>query len=90
MNPQGLARRRWRTVGTLGAPLLVLYLLFMLLIAWARDAAAVLLAPGVTLAMLLAALVIAGTWFTTWLYVRWANRPLGQQPDRPCGGGPEV
>ena len=90
MNPQELARRRWRTVGLLGAPLLMLYVLFMLLIAWARDAAAVLLAPGLTLAMLLAALVIAGTWFTTWVYVRWANRPLGQQPNWPRGVGPDA
>ena len=35
-----------------------------------------LLAPGLSLGMLLGALVIVVAWVLTWIYVRWANTPL--------------
>jgi uncharacterized membrane protein (DUF485 family) len=86
MNAQGLPSRRWRIVAVLSAPLIAFYVAFVLLIAFTRNAAAILVVPGVTLALLLAALLIVGTWLTTWLYVRWANRQLAQQA-RPAHTG---
>jgi len=85
MSRRGPSSRRWRTVAALSVPLMALYLVFMLCIAFDRSASRILLLPGVTLPMLLAALLIAGTWLTTWAYVRWADRHLdqrGRQPDR--------
>jgi uncharacterized membrane protein (DUF485 family) len=79
MNLREFSRRRWRVVGAVSAPLLVLYLGFMLLIAFDRKLAATLLVPGLSVAILLGSLVIVGTWFTTWLYVRWTERHLDQQ-----------
>ena len=79
MNLPEFSRKRWRTVGAMSAPLFVLYLAFMLLIAFEREIAATLLVRGVTVANLLGSMVIVGTWVTTWLYVRWANRHLDQQ-----------
>ncbi|MEN8160929.1 MAG: DUF485 domain-containing protein [Myxococcota bacterium] len=46
----------------------------MLLIAWAKPLLATQLVPGLTLGILLGALVIVVSWLLTWVYVRWANR----------------
>jgi uncharacterized membrane protein (DUF485 family) len=88
MTPRELAAKRWRTVAVLSAPLIALYLAFTLLIAFGGKTAVILVAPGVTLAMLLAALVIAATWLTTWLYVRWADRQVREHSPRPRTDGP--
>lgn len=83
MNPQARAPRHWRAVTLLSAPLLILFLVFMLLVAFGRGVMALNLAPGVTLGLLLASLLIVGTWLTTWLYVLWANRHLDRQAREP-------
>jgi len=88
MKPQELPSRRWRIVAALSVPLIAFYVGFMLLIAFTRNAAAILVVPGVTLAILLAALLIVGTWLTTWLYVRWADRHLAQQAPPPHASKP--
>ena len=88
MSRRGAASRRWRTVAALSVPLMALYLAFMLLIAFDRSASGILLVPGVTLPMLLAALLIAGTWLTTWAYVRWAGRHFDQRGREPHQQGP--
>jgi uncharacterized membrane protein (DUF485 family) len=90
MNPREFSRTRWRIVGAISAPLLVLYLAFVLLIAFYRKSMAILLAPGLTVAILLGSLVFVGTWFTTWVYVRWANRHLEQRIRDLRAGGSEV
>ena len=88
MNLRELSRRRWRTVAAMSAPLLVLYIVFMLIIAFYRNIAATQVVPGVSVAILLDALLITGTWLTTWLYVRWANRDLDQGIRQLSAGGP--
>ena len=88
MNLQEFSRRGWRTVGAISAPLLALYIAFMLVIAFYRDIAATQLVPGVSVAILLGAMLIAATWFTTWLYVHWANRHLDRRIRQLRAGGP--
>jgi uncharacterized membrane protein (DUF485 family) len=51
----------------------VLYFGFILLVAFGRHILARRLIPGLTLGILLGALVIVASWVLTWIYVRWAN-----------------
>ena len=69
-----LAARRMRVAGALTAAVVVVYFGFILLIAYAKPLLASLLRPGLSLGILLGALVIVISWLLTWLYVRWANR----------------
>jgi uncharacterized membrane protein (DUF485 family) len=68
-----LAAARWRIAITLSSAVFVLYFGFILAVAFAKDLMARELVPGLSLGILAGALVIAGAWVTTWLYVRWAN-----------------
>jgi uncharacterized membrane protein (DUF485 family) len=88
MNLQRIPSRRWLIVAALSLPLIALYVTFMLIIAFTHSAAAILVVPGVTLAMLLAALLIVGAWLTTWLYVRWADGHLSEQAPPPHASKP--
>jgi uncharacterized membrane protein (DUF485 family) len=90
MNPREFSRTRWRIVRAISAPLLALYLAFVVLSAFYRKSMTILLLPGLTVAILLGLLVIVGTWFTTWVYVRWANRHLEQRTRDFLPGGPAV
>ncbi len=69
-----LAARRARIAGALTAAVMVLYFGFILLIAYAKPLLATQLRPGLSLGILLGALVIVISWALTWGYVRWANR----------------
>jgi uncharacterized membrane protein (DUF485 family) len=69
-----LAARRARVAGVLTAAVMAVYFGFVLLIAYAKPLLATLLRPGLSLGMLLGALVIVISWGLTWVYVRWANR----------------
>ena len=68
-----LAAQRWRIALTLTAVMIVLYFGFIVLIAYDRPLLATLLTPGLTLGILLGALVIVISWLLTYGYVRWAN-----------------
>lgn len=70
---RALAARRWRVALTLTAAMIVIYFGFIALIAYDRPVLATLLAPGLTLGILLGALVIVVSWVLTYGYVRWAN-----------------
>jgi uncharacterized membrane protein (DUF485 family) len=50
-----------------------LYFGFIALIAFAKPVLARVLAPGLSLGIVLGALVIVGSWLLTYAYVRWAN-----------------
>jgi uncharacterized membrane protein (DUF485 family) len=69
-----LAARRARVAGALTAAVVAVYFGFILAIAWAKPLLATLVRPGLSLGILLGALVIVVSWLLTWLYVRWANR----------------
>jgi uncharacterized membrane protein (DUF485 family) len=68
-----LAARRWRIALTLTATIIVIYFGFIALIAYNRPFLARLVAPGLTVGILLGALVIVVSWLLTYGYVRWAN-----------------
>ena len=68
-----LAAQRLRIAVTLTVAMVVLYFGFILLIAYGRSLLATLVTPGLTLGILLGALVIIVSWLLTFLYVRWAN-----------------
>ena len=53
--------------------MIVLYFGFIVLIAYDRALLATMLTPGLTLGILLGALVIVISWLLTYWYVRWAN-----------------
>ena len=63
---------RWRVALALTAAMVVLYFGFILLVAYGRPLLAVQVVPGLTLGILLGALVIVISWLLTWVYVRWA------------------
>jgi len=63
---------RWRVALGLTAVMVVLYFGFVLLVAYGREVLAVQVVPGLTLGILLGALVIVISWVLTWVYVRWA------------------
>ncbi len=68
-----LARARWRVAVTLTVCMVAVYFGFILLIAYDKALLATLITPGLTLGILLGALVIVVAWLLTWVYVRWAN-----------------
>ena len=53
--------------------MVALYFGFIALIAFRKPLLGRLLAPGLSLGILLGALVIVCSWLLTWVYVRWAN-----------------
>ena len=64
---------RWKMAGTLTVAMMVIYFGFISLIAYNKDLLARPVTRGLTLGILLGALVIVGAWVLTWIYVRWAN-----------------
>ena len=68
-----LHRARWRIALALTVAVVVVYFGFIVLIAYRRDVLARLIVPGLSVGILLGALVIVASWLLTWLYVRWAN-----------------
>lgn len=70
---QSLARRRLNVALGLTATMIVVYFGFILLIAFDKPLLATPVVPGLTLGILLGALVIGISWLLTWIYVRWAN-----------------
>jgi uncharacterized membrane protein (DUF485 family) len=65
---------RWRVALSLTIAMMVVYFGFILLVAFQKPFLGSLVAPGLSLGMLLGALVIVVAWILTWVYVRWANR----------------
>jgi uncharacterized membrane protein (DUF485 family) len=70
---QELARRRWNIAIGLTVAIIVIYFGFILLIAYNKPLLATPVTPGLSLGILLGALVIVASWLLTWIYVRWAN-----------------
>jgi uncharacterized membrane protein (DUF485 family) len=70
---EALAQAQWRLALSLTATMMAVYLGFMLLVAWAKPLLGTLLVPGLSLGLLLGALVIVSAWVLIWIYVRWAN-----------------
>ena len=66
------ARRRVATILTVA--MMVLYFGFILLVAYGKTFLTTLIVPGLSLGILLGALVIVAAWVLILVYVRWANR----------------
>ena len=58
----------------LTAVVVVIYFGFIALIAFDKTLLARKLMPGLSLGIVLGALVIVTSWVSTWVYVRWANK----------------
>ncbi|MGQ0646448.1 MAG: DUF485 domain-containing protein [Gemmatimonadaceae bacterium] len=68
-----LSGRRLRLAVVLTAAMIVVYFGFILLIAFNKEMMGSLLRPGLSVGILMGALVIVVSWVLTWVYVRWAN-----------------
>lgn len=68
-----LSAAQWRIATALTAAMIAVYFGFILLIAFDKPLMGRLLVPGLSLGILLGALVIVCSWTFTWVYVRWAN-----------------
>jgi uncharacterized membrane protein (DUF485 family) len=71
---RALSARRFRIALALTGAVMVVYFGFILLVAFAPALLARIEAPGLSLGILLGALVIVFSWLSTWFYVRWMNR----------------
>ena len=70
---QAVSAARWRIAIALTVAMMAVYFGFILLVAFNKPLLGTLLARGLSLGMLLGALVIVVAWALTWIYVRWAN-----------------
>ena len=68
-----LDRNRWRVALALTGAMVLVYFGFIALVAFGRPLLARQLVPGLSVGILLGALVILASWLLTWVYVRWAN-----------------
>ena len=68
-----LAAERWRFSLGLTIAMMVIYFGFILLIAYNKPLLGTLIAPGLSLGILLGALVIVAAWVLIYIYVRWTN-----------------
>lgn len=73
MSSHALHERRWRVAVLLTAAVVVIYFGFILLIAYRKEMMGTRITDGLSLGILLGALVIVASWLLTWAYVRWAN-----------------
>ena len=65
---------RWRVALLLTIAMMVVYFGFILLVAYNKPLLSQLLVPGLSVGILLGALVIVAAWVLIWIYVRWANQ----------------
>lgn len=69
-----VAATRWRVAIVLTVLMMAVYFGFILLVAFAKPLLGAQIVNGLSVGMLLGALVIVVAWVLTWVYVRWANR----------------
>lgn len=68
-----LGDERWRFSFWLTGAMMVIYFGFILLIAYNKPLLGTLIMPGLSLGILLGALVIVAAWVLIYIYIRWAN-----------------
>ncbi|MEH1971610.1 MAG: DUF485 domain-containing protein [Nostoc sp.] len=76
---QALAAERWRVSLILSGAMMFIYFGFILLIAFNKPLLGSLVVPGLSLGILLGALVIVSAWILIFIYVRWANSSYDDQ-----------
>ena len=70
---EAVSAARWRMAVSLTVAMMVIYFGFILLVAFNKPLLGTVVADGLSLGVLLGALVILAAWMLTWIYVRWAN-----------------
>ena len=70
---EAVSAARWRIAVSLTVAMMVAYFGFILLVAFNKPLLGRLIVPGLSLGMLIGALVIVVAWVLIWIYVRWAN-----------------
>jgi len=70
---EAVSAARWRVALSLTVAMMTVYFGFILLVAFDKPLLGRVIAPGLSLGMLLGVLVIMAAWILTWVYVRWAN-----------------
>jgi len=81
-----LARRRGGVAVALSLAVVFVYFGFLFLVAFAKPLMGTLLAPGLSVGIVLGALVIVAAWLLTLVYVRWANTHFDDAVRRLRGG----
>jgi uncharacterized membrane protein (DUF485 family) len=77
-----LSTARWRVAVILTVAMMVLYFGFILLVAFNKPLLGRPLASGLSLGILLGALVIVSSWVLIWIYTRWANAHYDVEVER--------
>lgn len=77
-----LSAARWRVALSLTLAMMVLYFGFILLVAFNKPLLGREITSGLSLGILLGALVILSAWVLIWVYTRWANTHYDAQVAR--------
>lgn len=83
-----LGAARWRVAIALTATMMVIYFGFILLVAFNKPLLGRQIAPGLSIGILLGALVILTAWALIGVYTRWANRHYDAEVARLRGTTP--
>ena len=70
---EAVSAARWRIALSLTIAMMAAYFGFILLVAFNKPLLGTQVVPGLSLGMLLGALVIVVAWVLTWIYISWAN-----------------
>jgi uncharacterized membrane protein (DUF485 family) len=70
---EAVSAARWRIAVSLTIAMMVAYFGFILLVAFNKPLLGTVVLPGLSLGILLGALVIVVAWVVTWIYISWAN-----------------
>jgi uncharacterized membrane protein (DUF485 family) len=76
---RALAARQWRLALGLTVAMVTIYFGFILLVAYQKPLLGRLVTQGLSLGILLGALVIVSAWLLTWIYVSWANTKYDEE-----------
>jgi uncharacterized membrane protein (DUF485 family) len=82
-----LSAARWRVAIVLTAAMMVIYFGFILLVAYNKPLLAHQILPGLSVGILIGALVIVMSWLLIGVYARWANRHYDAEVERLRGQG---
>lgn len=82
-----IAGKRWKIAIALSVIMLVIYFGFILLVAFGKSFLSMLLAPGLSVGILMGALVIVSSWVLALIYARWCNQGYDEDVARAARSG---
>ena len=77
-----LSAARWRVAIPLTVTMMVLYFGFILLVAYGKSFLGRQITGGLSIGILLGALLIVASWVLIWIYTRWANTHYDKEVTR--------